>query len=73
MFTESVCAPFASNGGGEGWEMAVAAPDGQSRQGPFMFVIAFCHLQRVLRILVKSMGNLPRNNYGGANYQVGNM
>lgn len=26
--------------------------------GHFMFVIAFCHLQRVLRILVKARGNL---------------
>lgn len=34
MFTESVCARLVSNGGGEGLEMAVAAPDGQSRQGP---------------------------------------
>ena len=34
-----------------------------SHAGALVFVIAFCHLQRVLRILVKSSGKSHSNNY----------
>lgn len=44
-----------------------------SHVGVLVFVIAFCHLQRVLRILVKSWARSHSNNYFRADYQVGNI
>lgn len=55
--------------------MEAATANVQSRWGALASVAAACHLQRVLRILVKTWGGggAHSNNYCGENYQVGNI
>lgn len=76
MFAGSVCLfalvfiPLMEAVGAAEWRWQLLMT---SHDGVLVFVIAFCHLQRVLRILVKSWGKSHSNNYCRANYQVGNI
>lgn len=58
VFAESVWLflKFFPISGGSWGRKAAATADVQSRWGTVAFVIAACHLQRVLRILVKTWG-----------------